>query len=116
MSSIRWAARDEDDLDDLIASWEVPEQEINAGSVGDVKVDPGDTADSDLNVTAALLADRQKKALEPRNGETGIRPAGLDVPKELFGDGVIKQKAKLKEMNSTGYQQPMDFGDLRPSG
>jgi hypothetical protein len=103
---------DEDDLDDLIASWEVPEDEIKAENVGDVKVDPGDTADADLNVTAAFLADRQKKALEPRNAETGIRPAGLDVPKELFGDGVVKQKAKLKEMNTKGYQQPMDFADL----
>jgi len=102
---------DEDDLDDLISSWEVPEQEINASSVGDVKVDPNDTADADLNVSASLLADRQKKALEPRNAETGIRPAGLNVPKELFGDGVIKQKAKLKEMISH-YQQPMDFADL----
>jgi pSer/pThr/pTyr-binding forkhead associated (FHA) protein len=104
---------DEDDLDDLIASWEVPEEEINASSVGDVKVDPSDTTDADLNVTAALLADRQRKALEPRNAETGIRPAGLDVPKELFGDGVIKQKAKLRQMNTTGgYHQPMDFAEL----
>jgi pSer/pThr/pTyr-binding forkhead associated (FHA) protein len=103
---------DEDDLDDLIASWEVPEAEIKAENVADVKVDPTDTADADLNVTAAMLADRQRKALEPRSGETGIRPAGLDVPKELFGDGVIKQKAKLKEMNTKGYQQPMDFADL----
>ena len=104
---------DEDDLDDLIASWEVPEQEINANNVGDVKVDSADTADADLNVTAAFLADRQRKALEPRNGETGIRPAGLDVPKELFGDGVIKQKAKLREMRTTGnYHQPMDFAEL----
>jgi hypothetical protein len=104
---------DEDDLDDLIASWEVPEEEINAASVSDVKVDPADTTDAELNVTAALLADRQRKALEPRNGETGIRPAGLDVPKELFGDGVIKQKAKLREMNTSGgYHQPMDFAEL----
>jgi pSer/pThr/pTyr-binding forkhead associated (FHA) protein len=103
---------DEDDLDDLIASWEVPEQEINAANVSDVKVDPSDTADADLNVSAAMLADRQKKALEPRNAETGIRPAGLDVPKELFGDGVIKQKAKLREMNTKGYRQPMDFAEL----
>lgn len=103
---------DEDDLDDLIASWEVPEEEIKAENVADVKVDAADTADADLNVTAALLADRQKKALEPRNGETGIRPAGLDVPKELFGDGVIKQKAKLREMNTKGYRQPMDFAEL----
>jgi len=104
---------DEDDLDDLIASWEVPEEEIKAENLTDVKVDPSDVADSDLNVTVALLADRQKKALEPRTGETGIRPAGLNVPKELFGDGVIKQKAKLKEMNTVGnYRQPMDFADL----
>jgi hypothetical protein len=104
---------DEDDLDDLIASWEVPEEEIKADNVADVKVDPADTADSDLNVTAAFLADRQRKALEPRNAETGIRPAALDVPKELFGDGVIKQKAKLREMSTTGgYHQPMDFAEL----
>jgi hypothetical protein len=102
---------DEDDLDDLIASWETAEQEINAGSVSDINVG-ADAEEKDLNVTAALLADRQKKALEPRNGETGIRPAGLDVPKELFGDGVIKQKAKLTEMKSTGYHQPLDFAEL----
>lgn len=103
---------DEDDLDDLIASWEVPEQEINAANVADVKVESGDTAEADLNVTAAFLADRQKKALEARSGETGIRPAGLDVPRELMGDGVIKQKAKLREMNAKGYRQPLDFAEL----
>jgi len=103
---------DEDDLDDLIASWEVPEEELKAENVADIKVDPNDVADADLNVTRDFLADRQRKALEPRNAETGIRPAALDVPKELFGDGVIKQKAKLKEMNVKGYQQPMDFAEL----
>jgi pSer/pThr/pTyr-binding forkhead associated (FHA) protein len=103
---------DEDDLDDLIASWEVPEDELRAENVADINVDPSETADADLNVTSAFLADRQRKALEARNGETGIRPAGLDVPRELFGDGVIKQKAKLREMNTEGYRQPMDFAEL----
>lgn len=103
---------DEDDLDDLISSWEVPEEEINAANVADVKVDVADTTDADLNVTAAFLAERQKKALEARSGETGIRPAALDVPRELFGDGVIKQKAKLREMNTKGYRQPLDFAEL----
>jgi pSer/pThr/pTyr-binding forkhead associated (FHA) protein len=103
---------DEDDLDDLIASWETAEQEINAGNVSDITVASNDSEEKDLNVTAALLADRQKKALEPRNGETGIRPAGLDVPKELFGDGVIKQKMKLSEMKASGYHQPLDFAEL----
>lgn len=103
---------DEDDLDDLIASWETSEKEIDASSVSDVSVDASDTTDADLNVTAAQLAEAQQKALAPRSGETGIRPAGLQVPKELYGDGVIKQKLKLREMKDRGYRQPMDFGDL----
>ena len=104
---------DEDDLDDLMASWEVAEDELKADNVADIT---GGTVDEEkeLNVTAAFLADRQRKAFEPRPGEAGIRPAGLDVPKELFGDGVIKQKAKLAMMvqGSNPYHQPMDFADL----
>ena len=103
---------DEDDLDDLMASWETSEEAIKAENVSDVTVDSADTEEAELNVTAAQLAEAQKKAFEPRPGEGGIRPAGLNVPKELFGDGVIKQKAKLREMNTKGYQQPMDFADL----
>ena len=103
---------DEDDLDDLIASWETAEEEIKAENVADIAVESADAEESELNVSAAQLAAAQKKAFEPRPGETGIRPAGLQVPKELFGDGVIKQKAKLREMNAAGYRQPMDFADL----
>ena len=103
---------DEDDLDDLIASWETAEEEIKAENVADVTVESADAEEAELNVTAAQLAAAQKKAFEARPGEAGIRPAGLQVPKELFGDGVIKQKAKLREMNNKGYRQPMDFADL----
>ncbi|MGH9946063.1 MAG: FHA domain-containing protein, partial [Pyrinomonadaceae bacterium] len=94
---------DEDDLADLITSWEVAEDELKADNVADVT---GGSAveEKELNVTAAFLADRQKKAFEPRSGSTGIRPDGLDVPKELFGDGVIKQKTKLAGMKATGYR------------
>lgn len=104
---------DPDDLDDLMSSWEVAEEEIKAETVADVKAESAEVPeDAELNVPAALLADRQKKAMEGRGGETGIRPAGLNVPKELFGDGVIKQKAKLAEMRTVGYRQPMDFAEL----
>lgn len=103
---------DEDDLDDLIASWETAEEEIKAENVADITVSSADAEEAELNVTAAFLADRQRKAFEPRPGEAGIRPAGLDVPRELFGDGVIKQKRKLAEMKSRGYQQPLDFAEL----
>jgi FHA domain/Family of unknown function (DUF5715) len=103
---------DGEDLDDLIASWEVEEKEIDASTVADVSVSSTDAEDAELSVTAAFLAEQQKRAFAPRNGETGIRPSGLDVPKELFGDGVIKQKAKLREMNSSGYKQPLDFAEL----
>lgn len=103
---------DEDDLDDLMASWETQEEEINAANVEDVKVESADAEEKELNVTSAFLAEQQQKAFAPRGGSTGIRPAGLNVPKELFGDGVIKQKAKLREMNTTGYKQPLDFAEL----
>jgi pSer/pThr/pTyr-binding forkhead associated (FHA) protein len=104
---------DEQDLDDLIASWEVQEEEIVAENVADVTVAvDAEAEERELTVTSVFLAQQQRKAFEPRNGETGIRPAGLNVPKELFGDGVIKQKAKLREMNSTGYRQPLDFAEL----
>ena len=103
---------DEDDLDDLIASWETAEDEIKAENVSDVAVTSTDTDEVDLNVTSAFLAERQKKAFEDRPGEKGIRPGGLNVPRELFGDGVIKQKRKLGEMKVGGYQQPLDFSEL----
>jgi len=104
---------DEDDLDDLIASWEVAEEEIKTESVADI-TGGVTTDDKELNVSAAFIDERRKKALEPRPGEAGIRPAGLNVPTELCGDGVIKQKAKLASMivGSNPYRQPMDFAEL----
>ncbi|HEX8247938.1 MAG TPA: DUF5715 family protein, partial [Pyrinomonadaceae bacterium] len=56
---------------------------------------------------------KQKDAVfAPRVGVTGISPPGMEVPPELRGDGVVKQKAKLAEMMRGGYQQPMDFAEL----
>ena len=103
---------DEEDLDDLIASWETQEEAIKAEDVADISVMSPDAEEAELSVTSAFLADRQRKAFEDRPGEKGVRPAGLAVPKELFGDGVIKQKTKLRSMNTTGYRQPMDFAEL----
>ena len=105
---------DPDDLDDLIASWETEEKELDVSTVQDVKVTAPDATqnEEELNVTAAELAAAKQKAFEPRSQPTGISPAGLQVPAELRGDGVIKQKAKLRQMNETGYRQPMDFADL----
>ena len=103
---------DEYDVNDLIASWEVADTEIVASDVSDVNVGSAINEEADLNVSAEFLADRQRKAMEPRTGPTGINHPTLKVPSELRGDGVIKQKAKLAEMNKAGYQQPMDFADL----
>ncbi|MGB7068190.1 MAG: FHA domain-containing protein [Pyrinomonadaceae bacterium] len=105
---------DEDDINDLIASWETAETEIDASTVADISVSIAEapSADVELNVTASFFADKQRKALEPRQRESGIKPGGLSVPRELFGDGVIKQKRKLSEMKATGYSQPLDFADL----
>lgn len=106
---------DPHDLDDLIASWETEEKELDTSTLQDVKIssaDPEASAERELEVSAAFLAERRAKALEPRSQPTGISPPGLIVPPELRGDGVIKQKAKLAQMKSTGYRQPMDFADL----
>jgi len=104
---------DPEDLDDLIASWEVEEKELDLKTLQDVKVSSDDSTDEKyLEVTAAFLADRKQKSFEPRLQPTGISPPGLQVPPELRGDGVIKQKAKLAQMNAGGYKQPLDFSDL----
>jgi hypothetical protein len=105
---------DPEDIEDLIASWESEEAELDVTTVKDVNVSETETNvdEAELNVPASLLAEQKRKAFEQRSGLTGISPAGLIVPAELRGDGVIKQKAKLRQMNSTGYQQPMDFSDL----
>lgn len=102
----------EEDLDDLIASWEVAEEELNAADVADITGANTENSEVNLNVSAAFLAQQQQLAMAARTGPTGIRPAGLQVPKELFGDGVIKQTRKLREMRAAGYQQPLDFADL----
>jgi len=107
---------DPDDLDDLIASWETEEKELDVATVQDVKVTETDATDDEklLEVPASLLADRKQKAFEARSQPTGITPPGLQVPPELKGDGVIKQKTKLGQMLKSvpPYQQPMDFSDL----
>lgn len=107
---------DENDLDDLISSWEVAEDELVASDVSDIKVASPEAEEAELNVSAAFLADRQRLALEGRP-PVNIRPPGLNVPKELYGDGVIKQTRKLMEMKKgingqPPYRQPMDFADL----
>jgi pSer/pThr/pTyr-binding forkhead associated (FHA) protein len=111
---------DELNLDEFFSYLEVQE-DMNAANLEDVKgtqteivaTDGGKTETVNLNVTRAFWEQRKAKALEPRNGTTGISPPGLIVPPELRGDGVIKQKLKLAEMiNVMHYQQPMDFGDL----
>lgn len=104
---------DEDDLDDLIASWEVAEEELDTNTVADI-TGGSSNDEKELNVTAAFLDDRKRKAFEARPGEAGVSPSGLNVPPELRGDGVIKQKAKLAAMiqGANPYRQPMDFAEL----
>ncbi len=103
---------DYEDIQDILAAWEVAEEELVASDVADINISSPEAEAAKLNVSAAFLAERQRLALAPRNGPTGIRHPNLDVPKELFGDGVIKQTRKLAEMRRGGYQQPMDFADL----
>ena len=105
---------DPDDLDDLIASWEVEEAPIKADDLAEIKsVSTTDAAKpSDLNVSIDFFKQQLNKALN--HGATGAEPAGLiPLPVELVGGNVSKQKAKLAELiRSKGYKQPLDFADL----
>ncbi|HZH33317.1 MAG TPA: DUF5715 family protein [Pyrinomonadaceae bacterium] len=105
---------DPDELDDLLALFaETQEEDLKGEDIDDVKTAGTASEDSaGLNVTRAFWEAQKAKALAPRSGSTGITPAGLNPPKELAGDGVVKQKAKLAELIKNNYQQPMDFGDL----
>jgi pSer/pThr/pTyr-binding forkhead associated (FHA) protein len=105
---------DPEDLDDLVALFEVEEKELKAEDIGEVKSTAEEDASkpSDLNVPIAFWQKQRDLVFAPRAGATGISPPGMEVPPELRGDGVVKQKAKLGEMMRGGYQQPMDFAEL----
>lgn len=99
-----------EDVDDLHASWERAEPGLNGAQVADTRAYSPEA--KELNVSATFFDDRQRKAMEERPGEKGISPPGLDVPIELSGDGIVKQRTKLAQLSATGYQQPMDFAEL----
>jgi hypothetical protein len=105
---------DPEDLDDLIALFEVEEKELKAEDLSEVNSTAADdaTKPSELNVPIAFWQKQKDAVFAPRTGATGISPPGMEVPPALRGDGVIKQKAKLAEMMRGGYQQPMDFAEL----
>ncbi len=110
-----------EELQELADYWEAPEAELKAADLRDVTVSaPVDskspTAESAVNlkVSVAFWQNQRNKALEARSSPTGNDPPGQQIPIELRGDGVVKQKAKLAEMlrRTPPYQLPMDFADL----
>lgn len=105
---------DEDNLDDLIASWETEEDPLKAEDLSaiDSVSTTGSKKASDLNVPIDFWKKQLDKALN--HGATGAEPGGLiPLPDELFGGNVSKQKAKLAELiKQKGYKQPLDFADL----
>jgi FHA domain/Family of unknown function (DUF5715) len=104
--------QDPDDIDDLMASWEVEEKPLDAADVDEIKT-TASNGTSDLKVSVEYWQKQRDKALN--HGSQGVNdPVGLaPLPVELIGGGVPKQKAKLAEMIAAGiYKQPMDFADL----
>lgn len=106
-----------EDLQELAQLWEVQEKEVEATDLQDVTAsEPTDSKSPDaspnLKVSVAFWQQQVAKAMEGRNAPTGNDPPGQQIPRELAGDGVIKQKAKIAEMIREGYQQPMDFAEL----
>lgn len=101
------------DLDDLMSYWDVQEEPIEASELEGVKSETGKTSSADLNVSVDFWEEQRALALASRAPfQTGNDPAGTIVPRELRGDGVVKQTAKLRQMVASGYQLPLDFADL----
>ncbi len=100
----------ESNISDLHGSWEGAEEQLIASDISAVKA-TSPTA-KDLKVSVSYFEDRQRKALEDRPGEKGVRPTGLQVPSELFDDRKVQQRRITAEMLSAGYRQPMDFADM----
>lgn len=108
-----------EDLQELSQLWEVQEKEVEAGDLQDVTSTETGGADNqpkglNLKVSVDFWKQMRAVALAARNAPTGNDPPGTVVPRELFGDGVIKQKAKIREMQTRTppYVIPMDFADL----
>ncbi|MCU0237836.1 MAG: DUF5715 family protein [Pyrinomonadaceae bacterium] len=109
---------EQEDLADLIEMLDADVEDVvqNADDFGEVASTSSDDKSvkpSDLNVPISFWKQQRDIAMASRGIEPiGNDPPGTDVPIELRGDGVIKQKAKLREMLAENYQQPMDFAEL----
>lgn len=107
-----FGGKDQEDIGELVQYFEV-QDDINDKDLRDVTgSDKNAPVEENFNVTVEEFKKERAKALEARNAPTGTDPPGLRIPRELRGDGVVKQKAKLREMLSEGYHQPMDYADL----
>lgn len=102
----------QEELNELAQYWEV-QDDVKTEDLADIKSSTNTASKlENFNVSVAYFNAQRAIALAKRNAPTGNDPPGTKVPRELFGDGVIKQKAKIREMKREGYQLPMDFADL----
>ncbi len=100
-------------LNQLAEYWEVQEADVSAGDLSDISgSETVDGKEENFNVSVEFWQKQRNIALERRNSPTGNDPPGTQVPRELYGDGIVKQKAKIREMQNEGYVIPMDFADL----
>ncbi len=105
--------KEDESLDELTQYWEVQEKEVEATDLADISSSEKNVPEEeDFNVSVDYWKNKREIALAARNAATGNDPPGTKVPRELYGDGVVKQTAKIREMQQEGYQIPMDFADL----
>ena len=105
-------AQKQEDLNELVQYFEV-QDEVEAEDLADTTSSVNTAPKTEnFNVSVAYWKSQRAIALGRRKSPTGNDPPGTKVPRELRGDGVIKQKAKIREMKREGYVLPMDFADL----
>jgi len=67
--------------------------------------------DSKKDSIEELWKKQREKSFETRTAPTGLNPPGILVPGEL-GASIVKQKAKLNEMQKGGFKTPLDYADM----
>ncbi|MEZ5426713.1 MAG: DUF5715 family protein [Pyrinomonadaceae bacterium] len=102
---------DADDWDDILAYWDVKEDDINLADVDAITADTGERENKvNLKVSLKFYQEQLDRANQARPN-SGIRPPGMIVPPELR-NGIGAQVQKIQEMKRNNYKLPLDFADL----
>lgn len=109
---------DPDDLDDIIAAWEIEDKGAALEDLEQLKSTSASGSSEtslvkaeELNVSVAFWEQQKNLAAQQRSKPTGERPPGL-LRTPVIYDNTHWQSVKLAQMIKAGYKLPTDYADL----